>query len=84
MSQACTSTTMARAPAATVQWNDPLDAVLARMDATSGDDVLVLQGDRLVGRIRRADLERLHRCGNAACSIAALDAMERLVAGGGS
>lgn len=83
MGQAYPVSRLERSRAVTVQWNESLDAVLARMDAAAGEEVLVLQDDQPVGRIRRADLERLHRCGNAACSIAAKDAMERLVAGGG-
>ena len=61
----------------TVQWNEPLDAVLVRMDATAGDEALVMQGDHPVGRILRADIEQLQRRGNWAGCIAAADAMGR-------
>jgi CBS domain-containing protein len=62
---------------ATAPWNEPLDAVLARMDATAGDEVFVLQGDRLVGRILRADIERLRQEGGWPGCVAAVDAMDR-------
>jgi hypothetical protein len=85
MAQVRTISIAERARATAVQWNESLDAVLTRMDAAADNEALVLQGDQPVGRIRRVDLERLQRRGNAACSIAAKDAMERLVvaAGGG-
>ena len=83
MTQARSIPVVKRPQGVTVQWNDPLDAVLARMDAAAGDEVIVLQGDRAVGRILRASLERLHCHGNAAQCIAAVDAMDRLVGQGG-
>ena len=60
-----------------VQWNEPLDAVLAHMDVTADDEVFVLDGDRLVGRILRSDIEHLRRDGNWPGCIAAVDAMDR-------
>ncbi|MGD9510137.1 MAG: hypothetical protein AB7I59_15605 [Geminicoccaceae bacterium] len=83
MTQARSISAARRPPGVTVQWNDSLDAVLARMDAAAGDEVIVLQGDCPVGRILRASLERLHCHGNAAQCIAAVDAMDRMVAQGG-
>jgi hypothetical protein len=61
-----------------VQWNEPLDVVLVRMDAMAGDEALVMQGDHTVGRILRANIEQLQRRGNWAGCIAAVDAMERV------
>jgi len=83
MAQLRITSVVERTRATAVQWNESLDAVLTRMDAAADDEALVLQGDQPVGRIRRVVLERLHLRGNAARSIAAKDAMERLVAGGG-
>lgn len=64
----------------TVQWNEPLDAVLEQMCAAGCDEVLVLQGDSPVGRITRAAIERLRRQGNWIGCIAAADAMDRRIA----
>jgi hypothetical protein len=61
----------------TVQWNEPLDAVLAHMDVMAEDEVLVLEGDRVVGRILRSDIEHLRQEGNWPGCIAAVDAMDR-------
>jgi hypothetical protein len=61
----------------TVQWNEPLDAVLARMDVMAEDEAFVLEGDRLVGRILRSDIEHLRQEGNWAGCIAAVDTMDR-------
>ena len=49
---------IARPCGSTVQWNEPLDAVLTHMDVTGKDEVFVLEGDRLVGRILRSDSGR--------------------------
>jgi hypothetical protein len=46
---------IARPRGSTVQWNEPLDAVLTHMDVTGKDEVFVLEGDRLVGRILRSE-----------------------------
>ncbi len=62
---------------ATVQWNEPLDAVLARMDALAGDEASVMQGSHRIGRITRARIEQLRCQGNWTACIAAVDAMER-------
>ena len=62
---------------ATIQWNDPLDAALAHMNATFHDELFVLAGDRLIGRILRADIERLREEGNWPGCIAVVDAMDR-------
>lgn len=70
-------TIVGRPSSVVVQWNEPLDAVLARMDALEGDKALVMQGDRLVGHISRSDIERLRLHGNWTGCIAAVDAMER-------
>ena len=63
----------------TVQWNEPLDAVLEHMGAVGHDEALVMQGDRPVGRITRAAIEELRRQGNWIGCIAAADAMRRIV-----
>ena len=42
---------------ATIQWNDPLDVALAHMNAMFQEELFVLAGDRLVGRIHRADID---------------------------
>jgi CBS domain-containing protein len=62
---------------ATIQWNDPLDVALAHMSATFHDELFVLTGDRLIGRILRADIERLRHEGNWPGCIAVMDAMDR-------
>ena len=62
---------------ATIQWNDPLDVALAHMNATFHDELFVLAGNRLVGRILRADIERLRQEGNWPGCIAVVDAMDR-------
>ena len=64
---------------ASVQWHESLEVVIAHMDATASDEVFVLQGDRLVGRIRRWDVEHLQEDGNWPGCIAAVDAMDRNV-----
>ena len=61
----------------TVQWNEPLDAVLAHMDVTAKDEVFVLEGDRLVGRILRSDIEHLLQEGNWPGCVVAVDATDR-------
>lgn len=61
----------------TVQWNEPLDAVLEHLSVVGQDEALVLQGDRPVGHITRAAIERLRRQGNWIGCIAAADAMRR-------
>jgi hypothetical protein len=71
--------TMGHRSCAMVQWNEPLDAVLARMNVLAGDEALVMQGDRLVGHISRSDIERLRQQGNWTGCIAAVDAMSRKV-----
>ena len=53
--------------------------MLARMDVTADDEVFVLDGDRLVGRILRSDIEHLRREGNWPGCIAAVDAMDRRI-----
>lgn len=60
-----------------VQWNESLEVVLAHLDAPPGDEVFVLEGDRLVGRIARSDVERLGREGNWLGCVSAADAMSR-------
>jgi len=60
---------------ATIQWNDPLDVALAHMNAMFQEELFVLAGDRLVGRIHRADIDRLRQQGNWLGSIAVTDAM---------
>ena len=72
-----TMTTVGCRSIAMVQWNEPLDAVLARMNVLAGDAALVLQGDRPIGRITRLDMERLQQGGNWFGCIAAVDAMSR-------
>jgi hypothetical protein len=72
-----TRTTVRCRSIAMVQWNEPLDAVLARMNVLAGDAALVLQGDRPIGRITRLDMERLQQGGNWFGCIAAMDAMSR-------
>ena len=62
---------------ATIQWNDALDVALAHMNATFHDELFVLSGERLVGRIHRADIDRLRHEGNWPSCIAAIDAMDR-------
>jgi CBS domain-containing protein len=62
---------------ATIQWNDPLDVALAHMNATFHDELFVLTGDCLIGRILRADIERLRHEGNWPGCIAVMDAMDR-------
>jgi CBS domain-containing protein len=64
---------------ATIQWNDPLDVALAHMNATFHEELFVLAGDRLIGRILRADIERLRREGNRPGCIAVVDAMDRSI-----
>ena len=62
---------------ATIQWNDPLDVALAHMNAMFQEELFVLAGDRLVGRIHRADIDRLRQEGNWLGGIAVTDAMDR-------
>jgi CBS domain-containing protein len=62
---------------ATIQWNEPLDAALAQMNATFHDELFVLSEDRLIGNILRADIERMRQEGNWPGCIAVIDAMDR-------
>ena len=47
------------------------------MNVLAGDEALVLQGDRPIGRITRLDMERLQQGGNWFGCVAAVDAMSR-------
>ena len=75
--EACSIAGVVQPCRSTVQWNEPLDVVLAHLDASSDDEVFVLEGDRLVGRIARPDIERSRREGNWLGCVSAMDAMSR-------
>ena len=52
-------------------------SALAHMNAIFQEELFVLAGDRLVGRIHRADIDRLRQEGNWLGCIAVTDAMDR-------
>jgi predicted transcriptional regulator len=67
----------ARVGKPTLQWSDSVDLALECMDYAACDELWVLDGEQVIGSIRRRDIHELMHHGGWLASILVRDAMHR-------